>query len=254
MTTARDILGLGSRGLSPVEQTSRSRMDVRSIRVDMIQPDPDQPRKTFDDSKIDELAASIRQDGLLQPIRVRPDATAPGRFFLIAGERRWRAAQRVPLVEIDAVVVSQRQADDRTRVEQAVENLQREEMNAVEEGACYRAFLDAWGCSQAELSRRLAKSPTRISRMLSVLELDDETKRKIVAGEINYMDALALRDKQAAAAEAKPKPSKPGRKPAAVPRGTIPTPFGTVKLKRGAKLEELVAALVDMVEKRRGAA
>lgn len=254
MTTPRDLLGLGSRGLSAVEQTSRSKMDVRSIRLDMIEPDPAQPRKTFDEAKLDELAASIRVDGLLQPIRVRPDASRPGRFILIAGERRWRASQRAGKIEIDAVVVAQRHDDKQTRAEQAVENLQREEMNAVEEGACYRALMDAWGCSQAELARRLSKSPAHISKMLSVLDLDEETRQKIVSGEIPYGQALAAREaQQAAAAKSSTSPTTK-RKPPAVPRGTLSTPFGTVKLKRGAKLEDLAGYLVDMVEKRRGAA
>jgi ParB family chromosome partitioning protein len=224
-------------------------MDVRSIRVDTIEPDPEQPRKTFDDAKIEELAASLREHGLLQPIRIRQDPMRAGRYFIIAGERRWRAAKKVPLVEIDAVVVQQRQRDDRTRVEQVVENLQREEVNAVEEGQCYRTLLEVWGCSQAELARKVAKSPAHISRMIAVLDLSEETRSRIVAGELNYADALRQREREKIAA-AGVKPTRT-RRPPEVPRGTMLTPFGTVKLKRGAKLEDLVAHLTNEINKRR---
>jgi len=258
MTSRLDILGaVTGRGSHAVNagSTQRSKLDVRSIRVDHISPDPDQPRQTFDEEKIEELASSIRADGLLQPIRVREDIRDPTRFIIIAGERRWRAAQRVPLVEIDAIVTDQRMNMERTRVEQAVENLQREDMNAVEEGLCYRSLLNAWQVSQAELARRLSRSAAHVSKMLAVVELDEETRRKIVSGELNYGDALAIRDKRAAADQASPpKPVAP-RRQRSVPRGTIPTPFGTVKLKRGAKLEELIAHLWTVIDKqKRGAA
>jgi ParB family transcriptional regulator, chromosome partitioning protein len=255
MNYGKDFLSLGHRGdagggaIRP--ETTVSSMDLRSIRVDMIDPDPGQPRKTFDEAKLDELAGSLREHGLLQPIRVRPNAAAPGRFFLVAGERRWRAAQRVPMVEIDAVIVPQRTGDDRTKIEQVIENLQREEMNAVEEGDSYRVLLDSLGCSQADLARRLSKSTAHVSRMLAVTELDDETRRKIVSGEIAYGDALRERDRLAAAAtaaaEGKTMSPRPRRR-AAVPRGTIPTPFGTVKLKRGKTLGELVEYLRTLVD------
>lgn len=259
MSYARDLMSLGHRG-DPGAGASRpgstvSSMDLRSIPVGMIDPDPGQPRKTFDDAKLDELAGSLREHGLLQPIRVRPNADAPGRYFLVAGERRWRAAQRVPMAEIDAIVVAQRTGDDRTKIEQVIENLQREDMTAIEEGESYRVLLDSFGCSQAELARRLSKSTSHVSRMLAVAELDEETRRKIVAGDLNYLDALRERDRlaeAAAAAEGKPASSsrRPRRRPA-VPRGTIPTPFGTVKLKRGKTLAELVEYLRTMVDQQR---
>jgi ParB family transcriptional regulator, chromosome partitioning protein len=251
MTSRADIFGaVSGRGSHGPDTGSpqRSRLDVRSIRLDHITPDPEQPRQTFDEAKLDELAASIRADGLLQPIRVREDIRDRSRFIIIAGERRWRAAHRVPLVEIDAIVTDQRMDMERTRVEQAVENLQREDMNAVEEGVCYRSLLDAWQVSQAELARRLSKSAAHVSKMLAVFELDEETRQKIVAGEVSYGDALALRDQAAAAAGTSTARPTVRRRQRTLPRGTIPTPFGTVKLKRGAKLEELVGYLRTLVD------
>jgi len=254
MTSARDIMGLGIRNSSPLTGAGGvAGMDLRSIRVDMISPDEGQPRRTFDETKLEELAGSLREHGLLQPIRVRPDATRPGRFVIVAGERRWRAAQRAGMVEIAAVVVAQRQRDDKVVIEQIIENLQREDVNAVEEGQSYRALIAALGCSQADLARRLSKSTSHVSRLLAVAELDDSTKAKIVSGELNYLDALRERDRLAAAAAAAAEgktSSAPARsrRRAAVPRGTIPTPFGTVKLKRGKTLAELVEYLRTMVD------
>jgi len=245
------MLGIVGRGLTVSQgeqKTQVSGMDLQSIRVDMISPDPEQPRRTFDNAKLDELAGSLREHGLLQPIRVRPDPAVFGRFVIVAGERRWRAAQRVPMAEIAAVVVAQRSRDNRTKVEQVIENLQREDVNAVEEGTSYRVLLESLGCSQAELARRLSKSTAHVSKMLAVAELDEETKRKIVTGELTYGDALRERDRQAAAAEGKTSTSSPRiRRRSSVPRGTIPTPFGTVKLKRGKTLAELVEYLRTMV-------
>jgi ParB/RepB/Spo0J family partition protein len=221
-------------------------MDFRSLRVDAIYPDPDQPRRTFDESKIDELAASIRMDGLLQPIRVRPHPNRQDAFLIIAGERRWRAAQRVPLTEMTAIVVQQRHSEERVRAEQAVENLQREDMNAVEEAVCYRALMTAWNVSQAELARRLSKSTAHVSRVLAVLELDESTRQRIVRGEVSYVDALQERAQNQQAAERRGRATTSRRR--SLPRGTVSTPFGTVKLKRGARLEQLVAHLRSMVE------
>lgn len=245
MTTSRDLLGLSTRGLPGALPSTRPAMDVRSIRIDAIDPDPEQPRKVFREESIDELAGSIRESGLLQPIRVRPDASRPGRYVLIAGERRLRAAHRVPLVEIAAIVVEQRQGDERTRVEQAIENLQREDLSAVEEGQNFRNLLKAWGCSQAELARKLSKSAAHISKMLAVADLDEETKAAIVSGKITYGDALRERDRRLAAAEAKPVPRARRR---ATPRGTVSTPFGSVKIKRGKTLAELVEYLRGLVD------
>jgi ParB family chromosome partitioning protein len=262
MSSVQDILGLGNRGAVGVGGAGGSKppaaMDLRSIRVDAIEPDPEQPRRTIDERTIDELAESIRRDGLLQPIRVRQDLTRPGRYVVIAGERRWRATQRAGLAEIPAIVVSQRGRDDRVRVEQVVENLHREEINAVEEGQCYRTLLDVWGCSQAELARRLSKSAAHVCRVLAVLELDDETKLRIVRGEVSYADAIAAHAKRQEQ-EANAGRSRTRRRRAAPTdkrRGvTVETrAAGVVRVKRGYTLEQLVEELRGMIDQERGTA
>jgi ParB family chromosome partitioning protein len=222
--------------------------DFRSIPLDMISPNPRNPRRVFDETKLDELAASIKSRGLLQPIRVRRDPQGRGRFLIVAGHRRFLAHQRNKATHIDAIVAEERYGQDDSDVDAIVENLQRTDVSAVDHGIAYRRLLDLWGCSQSELARRLSVSETHVSRMLAVLDLPEDVRKEIAAG-ANYLDALRKRDAQAAGVE-----RKTTRRPPAVPRGTIPTPFGTVKLKRGAKLEDMVAALVDMVEKRKGAA
>lgn len=247
---ALEALGLSPRSLAPSDlKRPTLRVDLRSILVSKIQPDPDQPRTVFDDQSIDELAASIREHGLLQPIRVRQNEG--GGFTIVAGERRWRAVQRIPRDEIDAIVLDERAGADEHRIQAIVENLHREDLNALDHANAFRKMIDIWKCSQAEAARRLSVSPAHVSRLLRLLELPEDVKAKIRSGELNYHDAL--KDREEAAAPASTTTRKP-RKPPEVPRGTLPTPFGTVKLKRGAKLEELVGFLVDMVEKRKGAA
>jgi ParB family chromosome partitioning protein len=255
MTSAHDILGLGTRGSIGAGAKSSLPMDLRSIRVDAIEPDPEQPRRTFDDDALDELADSIRRSGLLQPIRVRQDLTRPGRYVIIAGERRWRASQRVPLTEIPAIVVAQRGRDDLVRVEQVSENLHRQDVNAVEEGQCYRTLLEVWGCSQAELARRLSKSPAHISRVLAVLELDEETQLQIMRGDLAYADALAARERERARETAGPRARRRRATPADKRRGvTVETKAaGTLRVKRGYTLEQLVDELRQVLEHERRA-
>lgn len=248
--SARDLVGLSMRSGAPTPHgKAEPAIDVRTVRVDMVDPDPEQPRRTFDDEKLAELGDSLRRDGLLYPIRVRTEFTRPGRFVIVDGERRWRASKMAGLETIAVIVSTERSADQKTKVEQVVANLHREDVNAVEEGDSYRVLLDAWGCSQAELARRLSKSNAHVSKMLSVAELDEETRTKIVRGEITYADALRERDRRAAAAQ-KTAP-QPRRRNQAGKRGEVVTPFGTVKLKRGKTLAELVEHLRGMLDQER---
>jgi ParB family chromosome partitioning protein len=217
--------------------------DLRSIPLEQISPNAHNPRRAMDDERIDELAASIRDRGLLQPIRVRRDA-ATGRFVIVAGHRRYEAHKRNGAKEILAIVADDRYRESDADVDAVIENLQREDVSAVDAGLSYRRLLDLWQCSQAELARRLSVSTSHVSRTLAVLDLPEDVQGKIVSGEINYQDALKAREREAAAAA---KPARSRRSPR-VPRGTISTPFGTVKLKRGAKLDDLVRFLAGMVD------
>jgi ParB family chromosome partitioning protein len=257
MSSVHDILGLGSRGsIGAGNAPATTGMDLRSIRVDAISPDPDQPRRTIDDASIDELADSIRRSGLLQPIRVRQDLTRPGRYMIIAGERRWRACERAGMVEMPAIVVAQRGRDDRVRIEQVVENLHREGVNAVEEANCYRTLLEVWACSQAELARRLSKSAAHVCRLLAVLQLDEEEQARIVRGELGYMDALKARERQQSRDGATP---RTGRRRRAAPTDkrrsvNVEVRAGSVRVKRGYTLEQLVEELRAMLDQERAAA
>jgi ParB family chromosome partitioning protein len=202
----------------------------------------------MDDAKTEELAASIRDRGLQQPIRVRKDPADSTRFVIVSGHRRFAAHQRNEADDILAIVVPDRYEEADADIDSIVENLQREDVSAIDHGFAFSRLLDLWKCSQAELARRLAVSSTYVSRMLAVLNLPDSVKDDIVAGRINYLEALKQRDAAAAkATSAKPKPTRK-RKSAPLPRGTTETPFGTVKLKRGAKLEELVGYLRTLVD------
>ena len=257
MSSAHDLLGLGSRGsIGSGNAPAATGMDLRSIRVDAISPDPDQPRRTIDEESIDELADSIGRVGLLQPIRVRADLTRPGRYMIIAGERRWRACGRAGMVEMPAIVVAQRGRDDRVRVEQVVENLHREGVNAVEEAHCYRTLLEAWACSQAELARKLSKSTAHVSRLLAVLQLDEEEQARIVRGEIGYMDALKARERQQSREASGTRTRRRRATPTDKRRGvTVETrAAGTVRVKRGYTLEQLVEELRAMLDQERAAA
>jgi len=155
---------------------------VSRIRVDMIDGDPEQPRRVFDEQKLEELAGSLRRHGQLQPIRVRK-AGAPGRYIVVAGERRLRASRLAGMQTIDAIVIEERATLDTVREEQFVENVIRADLNPLETAEAYRRLLGLWGCSQAELARRLAVSPATVSRSLALLEAPEDTQAKIAAGE-----------------------------------------------------------------------
>ena len=240
-SSIQERLGLHTRSMS-IGGTERSTTaDVREIPISKIAPDPDQPRRVFAEDKLDELAASIRESGLLQPIRVRRSSSDPGSFLIIAGERRWRACQRAGVDKMLAIVTDEHLDIGAVRIEQAAENLIREDLNAIDEARSYRDLLEGLAVSQAELARRIGKSAGHLSRMLSLLELDDETMEKIVAGELTAKDALAMR-------EPKEPSKKSGRRRRRLPPGHYETPAGRAVVKRGKTLADLVACLSAMIE------
>jgi ParB family chromosome partitioning protein len=142
------------------------------LEVSKIRPNPRQPRHSFDEAGLDELARSLRTQGLLQPVVVRP--LADGRFELIAGERRWRAAQRAGIHRIPAVV---RDVPDENLLELAlIENLQREELNAIEEAEAYRILIDDLELTQNEVAERVGKQRTTVANALRLLNLPEAVK------------------------------------------------------------------------------
>lgn len=143
-----------------------------SLPIDQVEPGLNQPRKHFDEKALSELAASIRQHGVLQPLIVR--RLVSGRYQIIAGERRWRASQLAGLTEVPAMVV---EADDRKVMELGlIENLQREDLNPMEEAAGYRILIQEYGLTQEEAARRVSKSRTALANTMRLLALPQEVQ------------------------------------------------------------------------------
>lgn len=173
-----------------------SRSAELRIEVSKIRPNPRQPRRSFDDAGLDELASSLKAQGLLQPVVVRP--LSEGQYELIAGERRWRAAQRAGIHQIPAVV---RDVPDEKLLELAlIENLQREELNAIEEAEAYRILVDDLELTHNEIAQRVGKQRTTVANALRLLNLP-ETVKDMVRGRLISMGharaLLALEDAKA---------------------------------------------------------
>lgn len=161
---------------------------VAMIGIAAITPHPDQPRRHFDDAALDELAASIASRGVIQPVIVRPMAS--GRYQLVAGERRWRAAQRARLHEIPAIV---RDLDERdTMVLALIENIQREDLNPVEEARAYQRLMDDGGLSHQDLARMVDKSRSHVANLLRLLGLPAGVLDMVADGRISMGHARAL--------------------------------------------------------------
>jgi ParB family chromosome partitioning protein len=179
--------GLG-RGLDALIPRAVPASDVPEISLDRIARNPHQPRNRFDEAETAELAASIVLHGLLQPIVVR--ATADGGYELIAGERRLRAARIAGLTHIPAVV---RESADGEQLELAlVENLQRQDLNAIEEATAYRELIDRFALSHEEVARKVGKNRVTISNALRLLDLTEETREAIADGRISEGHGRAL--------------------------------------------------------------
>ena len=160
---------------------------VRMVDVARIRPNPSQPRQVFDEEPINELAASIAERGVLQPIIVR--ALEDG-YELVAGERRWRAAQKAQLHEIPAIV---RDFDDESSAEVAlIENIQREDLNAIEEATAFRQLIDRYGHSQEVVGKLVGKSRSHIANLLRLLDLPDSVRLMLLRSDISMGHARAI--------------------------------------------------------------
>lgn len=158
-----------------------------TLPVGQIVPNPDQPRRTFDEDALDELAGSLRSRGLIQPIVVRPRR---GTYEIVAGERRWRAAQRAGLHEVPVIV---RQLDDAETLELAiVENIQRQDLNAIEEALAYRRLAAEFGHTQDALARIVGKSRSHVANLLRLLDLPAPVQQAVVEGRLSMGHARAL--------------------------------------------------------------
>lgn len=199
MTNKQDKRGLG-RGLSalmadldaPAAKAAET-AEVRgqsSLPIERVRPNPDQPRRDFSREDLEDLASSIAEKGIIQPLIVRPDPTQPGDYQIVAGERRWRAAQIAKLHRVPVLI---RDLDDLAVLEIAIiENVQRADLNVVEEALGYRQLMDKFGHTQEKMSAALGKSRSHIANILRLLTLPDDVQRLVRDGSLTYGHARAL--------------------------------------------------------------
>lgn len=183
--------GLG-RGLDALfAETNESANEEKApvtLNLSLIQPRSGQPRKHFDKDALAVLADSIARNGLLQPIAVR--ATANGYYEIIAGERRWRASKLAGLTEVPVVIID---SDDLKTAELSlIENIQREDLNPIEEAMAYRSLINDYKLTQEELSTRLGRSRTAIANTMRLLDLPDDLSEKVASGELSEGHGRAL--------------------------------------------------------------
>jgi len=178
-------LGRGMAALLPVVEEEGRR--YFSCPIEEIRPHRNQPRKTFTPDKLEELAASIREKGIIQPLVVRKKGD---HYELIAGERRWRAAQKAGLREVPVVI---QDVSEDTALEMAlIENIQREDLNAVEEAEAYHALMENFSLTQEELAKRVGKDRSTVANSLRLLKLPPELKKDIVEDRLAMGHARAI--------------------------------------------------------------
>tara|TARA_A100001011_G_C14141589_1_gene769934 strand:- start:202 stop:1041 length:840 start_codon:yes stop_codon:yes gene_type:complete len=180
------------RGLGALLSTSNNKdigeNGIQKINISQIVPNPLQPRKNFKDDELKELSSSIKNQGLIQPIIVKP--TNDNQFQIIAGERRWRACQINGMHEVDCVV---KDLDDINVLEAAlIENIQREDLNVIEEANAYKGLIDIKGINNENLSKLIGKSSSHISNILRLLELDKKIQEMVINGQLSMGHARAL--------------------------------------------------------------
>jgi ParB family chromosome partitioning protein len=190
--------GLG-RGLSALmadvepdltSETAGKHLGQRVLPIEQINPNPEQPRKTFAEEALNDLADSIREKGVIQPLVVRPSPKTDGSYEIVAGERRWRAAQKAKLHELPVVV---RDFDDSEVLEIAIiENIQRADLNPMEEASGYRQLMDSFGHTQEKVSQALGKSRSHIANSLRLLTLPIEVQDMLQKGQLSAGHARTL--------------------------------------------------------------
>ena len=187
MASGRRGIGRGLAAILP-ETEALDAGELRELPVSLIKPNPSQPRTNFDEEALAALAASIEASGVVQPLLVRP--LADGSYELVAGERRWRAAQQAGLEKIPAVVRDQAEAE---RLQAAlIENMVREDLNPVEEAKACAALVEELGLTKEELARRVGRSRPAVSNLIRLLELPDEALGLLESGELSEGHGKAL--------------------------------------------------------------
>ena len=180
-------MGLGAL-LSTNNNKNEDNNTVQKINISQIIPNPLQPRKNFKEDDLKELSSSIKNQGLIQPIIIKP--IDGNQFQIIAGERRWRACQLNGMHEVDCVI---KNIDDINVLEAAlIENIQREDLNVIEEANAYKGLIDIKGINNENLAKLIGKSPSHISNILRLLELDKKIQKLVISGDLSMGHARAL--------------------------------------------------------------
>ena len=180
-------LGMGLGALLSTN-TNNGNQGVKKINISQIIPNPSQPRKNFIENELKELSLSIKNQGLIQPIIVR--TVDDGQYQIIAGERRWRASQLAGLHEIECII---RDVEDINVLEAAlIENIQREDLNVIEEAHAYKGLIELKNITNENLAKKIGKSSSHVSNILRLLELDDEIKNLVIKGKLSMGHARAL--------------------------------------------------------------
>ena len=186
MNKENNKLGMGLGAL--LNTNNKNKNSTNKIDISKIYPNKKQPRKNFEEKEIKELSESIKNQGLIQPIVVRE--TSDSMYEIIAGERRWRACQLAGLHSVNCVIMS---VNDKNVYELAlIENIQRENLNVVEEAKAYKNLIELNGLKNEELSKKIGKSSSHISNLIRLLDLDDEIHQMIIDGKISMGHARAL--------------------------------------------------------------
>lgn len=183
----RKALGRGLGALLSAEGTATATEDANEIPIDLIDPSTLQPRTVFDQAKLDELARSISANGVVQPLLVRRKGA---RYELIAGERRWRAAQIAGLTRIPAVL--RNVADDKVLELALIENIQREDLNPIEEARAYKKLIDTLGLTQETVAERVGRDRSYVTNYLRLLKLPDDLQELLQVGRLSTGHARAL--------------------------------------------------------------
>ncbi|SDR26631.1 ParB/RepB/Spo0J family partition protein [Pseudovibrio sp. Tun.PSC04-5.I4] len=181
---------LGEANSEPTISPAERSRDNRKVPIEYLQPNPRNPRKSFVEEDLNNLTESIRTKGIVQPILVRPRPNKPGHFEIIAGERRWRAAQRAGLHDAPVVI---REVTDQEALELAIiENVQRADLNAIEEALGYDQLIEEFSYSQVELSKVIGKSRSHVANTLRLLKLPNSVKDYLAEGLLTAGHARAL--------------------------------------------------------------
>lgn len=183
----RKALGRGLGALLSAEGTATASEETNEIAIELIDPSPLQPRSVFDDGKLDELAKSIRTNGVVQPVLLRRKGN---RFELIAGERRWRAAELAGLIKIPAVIRSV--PDDKVLEIALIENIQREDLNPIEEARAYKKLIETLGLTQETVGERVGRDRSYVTNYLRLLKLPADLQELLQAGRISTGHARTL--------------------------------------------------------------